>query len=328
MRNRIINGDFRVSQYNGTTSFTPSSGNYSIDRFLTIASASSKFTGQQLSSSPPTGFSYYLGLTSSSAYSVPAGEIFAQIQRVEGLNVADLNWGSTNAKPVTLSFQVQSSLTGTFGGAIRSGDGNYAYPFTYTISSANTWTTISITISGPTTGGTTAYPINNSTGLAVSFGIGVGSTYSATAGSWQSGNYYSATGAVSVVGTSSATFYITGVQLEAGTTASPFEYRQFTTELQLCQRYYQLVGVGGSYYNATSGQLYRSTSSPVVQPRAAPTVTSVSAFLIGNVSSTSWGISTYSTTPSMQAVNQYTSSSGGSGVYTDANYIVSLSSEL
>jgi len=231
LKNRIINGAMVISQRYGTASTPVTNALYVIDRFRTDANLSGKLTAQQLTASPPVGFSSYLGLTSQSAYSVAAGDYFALIQGIEGYNIADLGWGTANAKTVTLSFWVQSSLTGTFGGCLYGGQ---AYPFTYTITTANTWQLISITIAGSTSG---AWAKDNSLGLNVQFGLGVGSTYSATAGAWTSGFYYSATGATSVVGTNGATFYITGVQLEVGSYATGFEYRQYGQELALCQRY-------------------------------------------------------------------------------------------
>jgi hypothetical protein len=136
---------------------------------------------------------------------------------------------------VTLSFWVRSSLTGTFGGSLYNAGGDKTYPFTYTISAAGTWEKKSITVAGDTA---TALGTGTGIGLLVSFGLGVGSTNSATAGSWQSGLFTSATGATSVVGTNGATFYVTGVQLEKGSTATSFDYRPYGTEFQLCQRYF------------------------------------------------------------------------------------------
>ena len=239
-KNKIFNGQMQIDQRNAGASVTPTNGQYTVDRWILQSSQTSKFTVQQNAGAvtPPAGFINYLGITSSSAYSVLAGDYFVLSQRVEGLNIADLAWGTANAKAVTLSFWVRSSLTGTFGGSIVN-DGSpsyYSYPFTYTISSANTWTQISITISGPTSG---TWLTTNGIGLRPFFGLGVGSTLSATANSWAAGNYLSATGAVSVVGTNGATFYITGVQLEKGSTATSFDYRPYGTELALCQRYYQ-----------------------------------------------------------------------------------------
>lgn len=144
--------------------------------------------------------------------------------------------GYCKRKTVTLSFQVYSSLTGTFGGVLRNSADNRSYPFTYSIASANTWTSISVTVAGDTSG---TWLTNNGVGIRVSFGLGVGSTYSGTAGAWAGTSYQGATGATSVVGTSGATLYITGVQLEANTTATPFEHLQYGTQLALCQRYFQ-----------------------------------------------------------------------------------------
>ena len=250
MKNRIINGAMVIDQRNAGASISNPSG-YTLDRWNFSVTQASKFTAQQNQGSvtPPTGFSNYLGLTSSSAYSIVAGDYFQLYQQIEGFNTADLMFGTASAKTVTLSFQVYSSLTGTFGGALVNSASNRSYPFTYTISSANTWTSISITIAGDTSG--TWIGATNGVGLSVRFGLGVGSTYSGTAGAWASALYVSATGATSVVGTNGATFYITGVQLEVGSSATGFEYRQYGTELALCQR----------YYAKTSTQLYGSISS-------------------------------------------------------------------
>ena len=238
-KNRIINGAMVIDQRNAGASVTVgTTAVYSVDRWQALSGGvASKFSIQQNAGSVtlPVGFINYLGCTSLSAYSVNTGDTFNIRQSVEGLNIADLGWGTANAKTVTLSFQVYSSLTGTFGGSLKNSDASRTYPFSYTISSANTWTTISITIVGDTTG---TWLTTNGIGISVNFSIGSGSTYSGTAGSWSSSNYNSATGATSVVGTNGATFYITGVQLEAGSTATSFDYRPYGTELALCQRYY------------------------------------------------------------------------------------------
>jgi hypothetical protein len=233
-RNRIINGDMRIDQRNAGASVTPTNGQYSVDRWYYQVTQSSKLTAQQ-SSVAPAGFSNSLLTTSSSAYSIVAGDAFNVAQNIEGYNMADLAWGTSSAKTIVLSFQVYSSLTGTFGGCVSNSAFNRSYPFTYSISSANTWTSISVAIPGDTTG---TWLTTNGTGLRIYFGLGVGSTYSGTAGAWAAANYFSATGAVSVVGTSGATWYITGVQFEVGSTATVFERRQFGVEVGLCQRYY------------------------------------------------------------------------------------------
>jgi hypothetical protein len=241
LKNRIINGAMVISQRNGTSSVTPTNGAYTLDRWTFQVSQASKLTSQQNAGAvtPPTGFTNYLGITSSSAYSVISSDYFAVTQRIEGYNIADLGWGTANAKTVTLSFWVRSSLTGTFGGSLWNNAGDRSYPFTYTISSANTWEQKSITIAGDTSG---TWNTTNETGIAVNFSVGSGSSLSGTAGAWASALYTSATGATSVVGTNGATFYITGVQLEQNTTATPFERRLYNQELANCQRYYIRYG--------------------------------------------------------------------------------------
>jgi hypothetical protein len=230
----------RIDQRNAGASITPTDGQYTVDRWYADLTAASKFTVSQNAGSvtPPAGFVNYLGVTSSSAYSISATDIFTITQKIEGYNISDFAWGTANAKTVTLSFWVRSSLTGTFGGALRNNGNSRNYPFTYSIPTANTWTQISVTIAGETSG---TWLTTNGNGLAVAFGLGVGSTYSGTAGAWTSSTAFSATGSVSVVGTNGATFYITGVQLEIGTSATPFERRLYGQELANCQRYYQLI---------------------------------------------------------------------------------------
>jgi len=237
-KNRIINGAMVIDQRNAGASVTPTNGSYALDRWSGLLTQASKYTIQQNAGSvtPPVGFSNYLGITSSSAYSVVASDYFSILQKIEGFNSADLGWGTASAQAVTLSFWVRSSLTGTFGGAFTNATTNRSYPFTYTISAANTWEQKTVTIAGDTTG--TWVGATNGSGILVVLGLGTGATFSGTAGAWAAGNFFSATGANSVVGTSGATFYITGVQLEKGSTATAFDYRPYGTELALCQRYY------------------------------------------------------------------------------------------
>jgi hypothetical protein len=255
LKNRIINGNMTISQRNGTSSVTPDNS-YTLDRWGVFNSASSKLTVQQDAGAvtPPVGFSDYLGVTSTSSYSISAGDYFFLSQQIEGFNTADLSFGTASASTVTLSFWVRSSLTGTFGGSLQNGAQNRNYPFSYSIPSANTWTQISLTIAGDTSG--TWIGATNGVGLRVIFGLGVGSTWSGTAGVWAVGGsnaIWSTTGATSVVGTNGATFYITGVQLEKGSTATSFDYRPYGTELQLCQRYYQINDGYAGICNSTSG---------------------------------------------------------------------------
>ncbi len=275
MKNRIINGAMVIDQRNAGASVTSTGSNYSLDRWQMLASVTSKFTVQQNAGSvtPPVGFSNYLGATSSSAYVLLTNDYFLITQKIEGFNTSDLGWGTANAKTVTISFWVRSSLTGTFGFVLRNEAGNRVYPASYTISSANTWEQKSVTISGDTSG--TWVGATNGTGIELDFGLGVASNISNTAGTWTTGGL-GVTGATSVVGTSSATFYITGVQLEVGSSATGFEYRQYGTELALCQRYCEVVSPDDlttyfGLFGATAA--LQNTYSLKVTKRAVPSVT-------------------------------------------------------
>ena len=268
-RNRIINGDMRIDQRNAGASITPTATTYSVDRWQATVNVASKASFDQTTTAP-SGLTNSMLITSLSAYSVAAGDIVTYRQQIEGFNIADLGWGTASAKTVTVSFWVRSSLTGTFGGSIKNGDSTRSYPFTYSISVADTWEYKTITVAGDTSG---TWATDNTSGLILSFGIGVGSTTSGTAGAWAGTNYNSATGATSLLATNGATFYITGVQLEVGSVATPFERRPFGTELSLCQRYFQTftkpvlrgVASGGSSLN-------RLAMPTLVTMRAAPTL--------------------------------------------------------
>ena len=265
-RNRIINGDMRIDQRNAGASVTPVSGGsvYTLDRWFFDISQNSKFTTQQDAGAvtPPVGFNDYLGVTSSSAYSVLSTDYFLLIQKIEGYNIADLAWGTANAKTVTLSFWVRSSLTGTFGGSLSNNAGNRVYPFSYTISTANTWEYKTVTIAGDTSG---TWLTTNGAGMQVVLGLGVGTTYSGTAGAWTASTILSVTGATSVVGTSGATWYVTGVQLEVGSTATPFERRLYNQELANCQRYYYSHAKGDAKVYATAAYFSSSYITSYVQ---------------------------------------------------------------
>ena len=276
-RNRIINGEMRIDQRNAGASVTPSNGDYTIDRWRAISGAASKFSiGRNAGAvTPPSGFSNYLGLTSLSAYTVGASEIFAVRQPIEGFNVSDLGWGAAGAQAVTLSFWVRSSLTGTFGATLRNSAQDRTYPLTYTVSAANTWEFKTVNIAGDTSG---TWLTNNGIGIELQFSIGAGSSVSGgTANVWNAGSFQSPSGCVSVVGTSGATFYITGVQLEAGSVASPFERRDYGRELMMCQRYFWNFTNGINYYAIMqaygSGSVAGLYTTFPVQMRAVPTAT-------------------------------------------------------
>jgi hypothetical protein len=285
-KNRIINGDMKIDQRNSGASITPTDGQYSVDRWRGYQNVASKFSMQQNAASvtPPQGFINYLGATSLSAYSPTGSQYFFLSQAIEGLNVADLGWGTANAKTVTLSFWVRSSLTGQFGAVIYNNGYTRSYPILYTITSANTWEQISITVAGDTSG---TWLTTNGIGIGVNFCLGAGSTVSATSGAWTSTSFiFGVTGQTQVVGTSGATFYITGVQLEVGSQATSFEYVDYTTQLAMCQRYYERTYDIGTATGAitTAGSITTfparfATYFPItfkVTKRATPTITGYS----------------------------------------------------
>jgi hypothetical protein len=287
-KNRLINGAMQIDQRNNGSSVTPTSNSYTLDRWVQYQTQASKVSVQRNAASvtPPVGFTNYLGITSLSAYSVGASDIFTISQTIEGLNVSDLAWGTANAATITISFWVRSSLTGTFGGALQNSAQNRSYPFTYTINSANTWEKETITIAGDTSG---TWLTTNGVGLYLHLGLGAGSTFSGTAGAWAGSNLFSATGATSVVGTNGATFYITGVQLEKGTTATSFDYRPYGTEFFLCQRYFQeYLSVNGAIFraNGVTGQKYYWMPFSTAM-RVSPTM-SVGTPIYSNMSSAVW----------------------------------------
>jgi hypothetical protein len=333
MKNRIINGAMVISQRNGTSSVTPTvDGSYTLDRWGVGLTAASKFSVQQNAGSvtPPVGFSNYLGVTSLAATSLGATDYYFLYQKVEGFNFADCGFGTANAKTVTLSFQVYSSLTGTFGGSLANESQNRNYPFSYSIPVANTWTTISVTIAGDTTGTWTG--ATNGIGTILRFSLGVGSTWSGTASAWTGSSYiFAPTGATSVVGTNGATFYITGVQIEVGSSATGFEYRVYGTELANCQRYFfmmvtdttQSVG-NGAYYS--SGQINGATHFPVTM-RTGPTLYQVtgSSYWIGYTNNAgdafdAWaGIAASGTSGVQLYAGSAVSGTAGNGVVLQSN---------
>jgi hypothetical protein len=277
-RNRIINGDMRIDQRNAGAAVTTDAA-YPVDRFYMGKVNDGAFSAQR-STTAPAGFTNSLQFTTTAAdSSLAAGQFQFIVQRIEGFNIADLGWGAAGAQSVTLSFWVRSSLTGTFGGALQNNGASRSYPFTYTINAANTWEFETITIPGDTSG---TWLTNSGNGISLVIGLGVGSTYSGTAGAWASADLQSATGAVSVIGTNGATFYITGIQLEAGSVATPFERRDYGRELMMCQRYavkYTNENLGLTLNNSTA---YSPHICFPVQMRATPTIESGATYSVSS----------------------------------------------
>ena len=257
-RNRIINGDMRVSQRFGATSTgTVSGGAYTLDRWLALVVGGTANLSFQQTTTAPSGFYNSLAVTVGTGVTPAGTDERSLAQRIEGLNVADLAWGTANAKPVTVSFWVRSSVAGTFGFTVSNAGFNRTFVQSYVINSADTWEHKTITISGDTSG--TWYK-DTGQGIALYWDLGVGTTYSGTASSsWQAAGYEGLTGGTKLSATSGATFYITGVQLEAGSVATPFEHRQYGQELALCQRYYYKTTPEASARAATLG--YNATTT-------------------------------------------------------------------
>ena len=279
-KNRIINGAMVIDQRNaGAAQNNLAAGwVYTVDRWEVYSNNSSRFNSQQNKGAvtPPAGFKNYLGVSVNTGYSVGVSDYNILAQPIEGFNTADLGFGASGASSVALSFWVYSSVTGTHSGFLSNSSLVTAYPFTFTVSSANTWTQVSITITGSTSG--TWVGATNGIGTYVGFNLGNGSNFQGTANSWNSSAYIQPTGSVSIVATTGATFYITGVQLEKGSTATSFDYRPYGTELALCQRYYYLhasgngvkVGLGVNY----SASLMECDLQFPVTMRTTPTLSS------------------------------------------------------
>jgi len=340
-RNRIINGAMVIDQRNAGASVTPSGGNYTLDRWMFELSQTSKLTVQQNAASvtPPAGFSNYMGITSSSSYSSTATDYFWVNQRIEGFNTADLAWGTANASAVTLSFWVRSSLTGTFSGALSNSSQSRSYPFPFVINSANTWEKKEITVAGDTTG---TWATDNSAGIKLHINLGTGSNRQGAANTWAATDYRGGvTGSVSLVGTSGATLYITGVQLEAGSVATPFEHRQYGQELALCQRYFQnakyginavAFGVSNSYSGGDRVFLCGGSEFKV-DMRTQPTITLYSAQtrtlgqVSGYSSGTNYVVSSISS-PDNRRIGLYLQLASSPPVFDTLSFYFDASAEL
>ena len=298
-RNRIINGDMRIDQRNAGASVTATSSRaYVTDRWFCQEDTDGSMTVQQ-STTAPAGFTNSLLVTVTGTDSSIGAAQFAKLeQRIEGYNVADFGFGAAGAQSVTLSFRVRSSVTGTYSGAIYNSPANRSYPFEYTISSANTWESKTVTIAGDTTG---TWLTDNGIGISVVFPLALGSDYQGTGSQWNGAQDWGTSNQTNLLATNGATFYITGVQLEVGSVATPFERRSYGQELSLCQRYFQSINI----FVSSAGYPHMFS----VTKRSAPTVSSAAA-----------GFTTSGTTPTVDGT--WMNQSSGSAI------TVSVSSEL
>ena len=234
-RNLVINGAMTLDQRNSGSSVTPTADQtYVLDRFGAGLSVASKFSLEQ-TTTVPAGFKNSMKATVVSAYTPGSAEWFGFFHKVEGLNSSHLDFGTSDAKTLTLSFWVRSSVTGDYGLSLANSAQNRAYPVLYNISAADTWEHKTITIAGDTSG---TWLTTNGIGLNLLWSLGAGSSYLQTANAWGTGLGLGTTGQTNWITNAAATFYITGVQLEVGETATPFEHRSFGDELAKCQRYW------------------------------------------------------------------------------------------
>ena len=256
-RNRIINGAMVIDQRNAGASVSVSNATlvYGADRFLVYEDTSATSCTVQQVSDAPANFTNSLKFTVGTGGSASASQLAVLESRIEGYNFADFAFGTANAKAFTLSFWVKATATGTYCVAFRNASDNRSYVATYTVNATGTWEQKTITVTGDTSG---TWGTTNGIGISVRFDMGSGSTYqTSTLNTWQAGLYFSNSAQVNIIGTSSASLQITGVQLEKGSTATSFDYRPYGTELQLCQRYlpaYQAVTVAGQALSTTTAR--------------------------------------------------------------------------
>ena len=278
-RNKIINGDMRIDQRNAGAAVTPTTSTYLVDRFTAVISQASKLTFQQVADAP-TGFKFSTKITVASQFAPAAGDFFNYSQRIEGPNIIDLAFGTASAAAITVSFYAKTSVAGTYSASLANKDSDRTYVFSVALTTS--WAKYTVTIPGETTGTWATY---NAIGLILRFNLGMGTNYqTASPNTWLAGDYLAATGSIQFVNqTAGATLNITGVQLEAGTVATPFENRPIGTELALCQRYYQHAISNMRITAAAVDNYLQSNINFAVTMRAGPTTTNVSAGSSANI---------------------------------------------
>jgi hypothetical protein len=297
-----------IDQRNNGASVSSLNG-YSVDRWFGDNNTNTVGLTTQRSTVVPTGFINSLAQTVTGTGASPAAGARNRFgQRIEGFNIADLGWGSANAQTITLSFWVRSSLTGTFSAGLSNNDRTRSYVFTYAISAVNTYEYKTVTIPGDTSG---TWLTDNSAGININFDIGSGSNFVGTASTWSAGDFFKSSGSVSLIANSGATFYLSGVQLEKGSTATPFEFRSIGQELGLCQRYYwQALSVGMLLIPISSADVNpRNNFTFPVQMRASPTVSG----------SSTPGTFTVAATPTPYGFPIYSLSAGAGALATVTN---------
>jgi hypothetical protein len=330
MKNRIINGAMVIDQRNAGASVSVIAGTTkrTVDMFgADIAGGiDGVFTMQQSTTVPTAGYKNSVVLTVTTANtSSSSGRYYRFFTGIEGFNIADWNSGSATAATVTLSFWVRSSITGTYCVGFQNATFNRSYAANYTINVANTWEQKSITLTLDTTG---TWASDNTAGLKLFWDLGSGSSFQQTANTWAASNTWLTSNQTNWINTNGATLYLAGVQLEVGSSATGYEYRQYGQELALCQRYYNNYGVATTTWFVSTTVSYGAVTFPVM--RVAPTVVGVSGTQQygpgGQLSAT---VAAYGATGTTYTGLSFTQSGGGT---TNAGGFawggITLSSEL
>ena len=301
-RNIIINGDMSIAQRGTSQASITTSGYYTVDRWRTGVSSAGTWTQTQ-STDVPTGqgFGYSLKYDCTTAdASLGAGDVVFHEQRVEGQNLQYLKKGTSNAESLTCSFWVKSNKTGTYIVQLNDTDNNRSISKSYTIDSASTWEKKTITYDGDTTG---AFVNDNLQSLRVRHWLVAGSDYTSgtLATSWESRvTANEAVGQVNLADSTANEWYITGVQLEAGTTASDFEFLPTDVNLQRCQRYFYSNEVITNTtfwmdgYQASTGYVNRLLVFPVTM-RVRPSMSYSGNWTTSNMSTSSASFVAFST---------------------------------
>lgn len=250
-RNRIIGGDFQTNPWQrGTTiAITAGSSGYGPDRFTATSAGANAFSLIKTADAPTvaqagvyTSSCLHLDVTTQDA-SLAASDLCVINQHIEGYNIADLGFGQTGTRYVTLSFWVKSTITGTYGASLANSANNRSYVKEYTVDAADTWERKVLTFPVDTTG---TWLYTNGVGLRVRWAVMAGTDFQTTADAWAAGNYLATSAQANGVSSTSNNFKLALIQLEAGAHASTFEAIDAKTVLSLCQRYYEKSFAQGS----------------------------------------------------------------------------------
>ena len=336
-RNIIINGDMSIAQRATSKASITGSSYETVDRFKQEISSQGTWTQSQSTTVPSgQGFATSLKMDCTTADASPAASDYIYItQKIEGQNLQYLKKGTSSAEQLTLSFWVRSNKTGTYITRLRDADNTRSTSKSYTISSADTWEKKTITFDADTTG---TLNNDNGTSLQLYFYLGAGSNYTSgtLATTWESNtNANNAVGQVNLADSTSNEWYITGVQLEAGTSASDFEFLPTDMNLKRCQRYYYLHASGGGE-QIGNGSFYSSSDARCVvffptTMRSQPSIVSSNntndfRFLANGTSHYSSSVETPGGTNQFNNEAIYTSSLSGTPTSGHAFYLVTQES--